>query len=334
MAAVKVSVIIVSYNEEKNIGPCISSVLNQNYGMDNYEVIVVDGNSEDKTVDIVKEYEKRFRNLRHVINEERTIASNRNAGIKAARGCFIAFTDADCLVPNNWLKTLVDSYANFKKAAATVAAVGGANIPLPGERGYASAIGIALNNFFGSLNSVQGKRFGSARSVRSLAALNVLYGKEKLEEIGGFDISMKNMCEDTDVNQRLIKNGYKLMYMPDSFVWHKYRPTLAKWAQNMFAYGKGRAKLIKRHGLWQNLPYLAPLFFIAVMAVSLVCAFADKRFCIPLAAYLAGLIIISIYECVRAAKPGLILKVFMVYLVTHFAFSLGEVRGIFLKERS
>ena len=86
----KISVIVPVRNNEEMIGDCIESLLAQDYPKEDYEIIVVDNNSTDKTTDIIKKYPVKY------LHEEKTgrgIA--RNTAVKTAFGEIIAFTDSD-----------------------------------------------------------------------------------------------------------------------------------------------------------------------------------------------------------------------------------------------
>ncbi len=93
----KISVVIPAYNEEKLIGQCLQSLLNQTVPPD--EIIVVDNNSTDRMRQIVRRFPVR------VIGEaKKGITPARNAGFNAARGDIIARTDADTIVPRDWVE--------------------------------------------------------------------------------------------------------------------------------------------------------------------------------------------------------------------------------------
>jgi len=90
----KVSVIIPMYNAEKYIQDCLTSVLQQTYI--NYEIIVIDDNSQDNSVNLVKNFQKQFSQIILICNKKNLgVAETRNYGIKKATGQWIAFLDAD-----------------------------------------------------------------------------------------------------------------------------------------------------------------------------------------------------------------------------------------------
>ena len=111
IAETKISVIIPARNEEENIGKLLTSIMAQTYPGHLYEVIVVDDNSKDNTAGIVKNFSfaKLIQPAFENINSYKKKALE--TGIAAATGELIVTTDADCIVPPNWLKTI----AAFKK---------------------------------------------------------------------------------------------------------------------------------------------------------------------------------------------------------------------------
>lgn len=100
MKKTDISVIIPTYNEEKNLPACLKSLKNQKTDFI-YEVIVVDYNSKDQTREIVKK--SRFRLL---IEKQQGRAAARNSGAKASKGEILAFTEADCIINPNWIEVI------------------------------------------------------------------------------------------------------------------------------------------------------------------------------------------------------------------------------------
>jgi cellulose synthase/poly-beta-1,6-N-acetylglucosamine synthase-like glycosyltransferase len=126
----KISVLIPARNEEENIGKLLSSLEKQNYAPHLFEVIVVDDHSTDNTVAVVNTYS--FAKLMRLefdnINSYKKKAIE--TGIAAASGDLIVTTDADCIVPGNWLKTIVcfKEKTNSVFIAAPVVLEYGANL--------------------------------------------------------------------------------------------------------------------------------------------------------------------------------------------------------------
>src|SRR5688572_24373343 len=115
-SSIKISVIIPARNEEDNIGKLLTSVEKQTYPAHLFEVIVVDDHSTDNTAVVVKSYSfaKLIRLESHNINSYKKKAIE--TGIAAASGDLIVTTDADCIVQENWLRTI----AAFKEDTKAV----------------------------------------------------------------------------------------------------------------------------------------------------------------------------------------------------------------------
>jgi glycosyltransferase involved in cell wall biosynthesis len=102
-----VSVIIPTYNEEKNIERCLKSLQNQTVPRNSFEVIVVDGNSKDRTVEIAKKYADKI-----IQQKSEGVGGARNDGVIISKGNIIACTDADCTVPKNWVEVIQKNFEN------------------------------------------------------------------------------------------------------------------------------------------------------------------------------------------------------------------------------
>lgn len=104
----KVSVITPAYNAEKYLAQTLDSIMYQTMPREDYEVIVINGNSTDDTEKILKEYSSQFPNLKFVTQENLGPAGGRNAGMKLATGDFFYFLDADDMVAPDSLECFYD----------------------------------------------------------------------------------------------------------------------------------------------------------------------------------------------------------------------------------
>jgi glycosyltransferase involved in cell wall biosynthesis len=101
-----ISVIIPSYNEEENIVRCLRSLTHQTLSREEFEIIVVDGNSKDRTRELAEPYADCV-----MIQTSKKVGGARNDGVRAARGSLIATTDADCVCPPTWLSTIKQGFS-------------------------------------------------------------------------------------------------------------------------------------------------------------------------------------------------------------------------------
>jgi succinoglycan biosynthesis protein ExoA len=321
-----VSVIVVCYNEEKNIAACLNSLVSQDYRLGEYEIIVVDGGSTDGTLAIARDYAQAHTYLRIIIEPRRGTAVARNTGIKATRFSLIAFCDADCIASENWLSSLVCAYRDAREKDTRIVAVGGPSLISAPSPPFVEALKIALDTYIGSGGRVTGKHYPRERPVIDLPSLNILYGKDLFDEIGYFDVTFMDEGEDADLSYRIIKAGKKLWYSPRPVVYHKFRPDLRSWWRNMRRYGRARGRLLSRDPAMANSLYLTPillvlsLLFVPLAVWWLPCA-------IPLL-YFPLMFILSIYISLEKRRPKLIWLIFIALCSTHLGYGIGEIEGL------
>ena len=204
-----ISIIVITLNEEANIGLCLNTLTAQRYPADRFEIIVVDASS-DRTAEIVAGYP----GVR-VIRSEKGFARQKNAGWHAARFDLLAFTDADCLVPDKWLRAVADTMAETH-----VHAIGGDAFPPPGTGWLGRCIAAVGHPAGGSLG-FDANVTGGPNGIEFIAGCNSVFDKEALVQVNGFDDAFQQGGEDVDLSRRLRKAGYTLYYSPDIFLYHK-----------------------------------------------------------------------------------------------------------------
>jgi glycosyltransferase involved in cell wall biosynthesis len=321
-----VSVIVVCLNEQANIGQCLSSLIRQNYPTNKYEIICVDNGSDDDTQKIIQGYCRQRDNIKMIINPIRGIAGSRNVGIMNAQYKMVAFIDADCSAPENWISELVRGYEYYSVRISNLAAVGGANLSPPSLSRFYNVLAIFLNSFFGSHGSVQGMHYKNDRIVPHLPTVNVMYSKQALITVGAFDISFACIGEDQDLSYRLLDHDYILHYLAVPAVQHNLRPNYPSWFHNMFIYGKGRMWLMRKYPKKIKPVLLLPLLLVLSMS-GLFMSWYSLFFLLPLL-YFILILIISFYNCIMTQKPEYVMNLYYLYVGSHFAYGLGQWYGL------
>jgi len=102
-----ISVIIPTFNEEENIAQCLVSLSHQTVPRSEYEIIVVDGGSKDATCEIAKKYADSV-----FTQTSKKVGGARNDGVMVARGEIVATTDADCILPPDWIALVKKDFEN------------------------------------------------------------------------------------------------------------------------------------------------------------------------------------------------------------------------------
>ena len=325
-----VTVCVVVYNAIQNIQQCIDSLIAQDYPSSHYEILFIDNNSTDGTKQLLLYYDEHYKNIRTLINPIIGIAGSRNLGLMRAKHDFVAFTDSDCVPPQNWLSRLAFGFENHLREDPELVAVGGSNIPPKNSGLLYDALSVFLNTYLGSHGSVQGKRFDRNRYVSHLPTVNVMYHKPTVMSIGGFDVTFGNIGEDQDLSYRLSKKGCRFIYIADAAVVHKLRPTLKSWLRNMFVYGKGRIWLMRKHTDKMQLMLFAPLLLVLSMPLTILSIW-NLIFLVPLF-YFPLMLLASIIESIKVRQFHLALPLFFLFIGTHFAYGCGEIAGA-LKNR-
>lgn len=224
-----VSVVIPVCNGEATIDACLASLLRLDWPRERLEIIVVDNDSTDGTFAILERYAREVR----VLHEPRRgVSAARNAGILAARGQWIVFTDADCVVDPTWLARLVAPLDD-----PTVGLVGGRILSVEpcnrierfGERIHDQRR--AIEDF--DLPYAIGMNWASPRAV--------------LDRVGLFDEALLR-CEDVDLAWRIGSAGHRIVYSHDACVRHRNESTFRGLFAEGAAHGAAAIALLSRAG--------------------------------------------------------------------------------------
>ncbi len=185
-AATDVTVIVPTWNEEKYLEKCLTSLQQQSL-KDPFEVIVVDGGSSDLTLKIAD----RFADEVFVV-PDKPVGAARNIGASKAKGNILAFIDADTAASKNWLEETVRSFDNYPE----VVGVTGPTLPYGGSR---------LDELmYGMARSAQ--RVSLKLGFPHVAGFNCAYRKDAFWRAGGFDEN-RELSEDVMLSFRVRKQG-------------------------------------------------------------------------------------------------------------------------------
>lgn len=189
------SVVIPSINEEKYLPRCLSSIAQQTYK--NYEIIVSDGGSTDKTVEIAKKYGAKV-----VVNKNTNVTQARQKGAEVATGEIIVCADADTTYHPNRLEKIVYDFQKDER----IVAVGGGGIFEKKPLWYY----IYWKIFYFFLTWIW-KIFKVALYI---PALNLSFKREAFKKIGEYNVYLDFGGDELDIVARLKKVG-KVYFDPD-----------------------------------------------------------------------------------------------------------------------
>ena len=194
------SVVIATRNRAERLGQLLAALRDQELDDGEFEVIVVDDGSTDRTSEVLRAAAADGLRLRCLKHEPGGPARARNAGWRLASGPLIAFTDDDCVPGQGWLRALLDA-AERRPGAA----IQGRTEILPGE---ASTIG----PFSRILEVTEPSPF--------YATCNIAYPRSLLARLGGFDEGYSFRGEDTDLGWRAVEQGARVEFESRALVYH------------------------------------------------------------------------------------------------------------------
>ncbi|MBN1558858.1 glycosyltransferase [candidate division KSB1 bacterium] len=219
------TVIIPSYNQKHVIFDALDSVLRQKTDFA-YEVIVVESTGDD-TAELIRQ---RYTSVKVIeLNERAFPGTARNKAIRVARGDYLAFTDTDCIVREDWLQELVNSHRRGFRAVGG-AVRNGTPWSLTGTMDYL----LEFSEFVKSHETTDNTHFGTC---------NLSIEKEVFEKHGLFIDQVKG--SDSLYCRRVKEKGVELFYQPTAVIWHRNRTSLKKIIKNQRELGYGAA--INRH---------------------------------------------------------------------------------------
>lgn len=261
-----ISVIIPARNEEKNIEALLNSLKKQSYPENFFEVIIIDDFSTDKTVAIAKKIA--WQNIiiiqPEVTNEKSSKKKAIEAGIKKAKGELIVTTDADCIVPFNWLQTINNFYVHTN--ASFIAA------PVKFQHNN------SLLQIFQSLDFLVLQGITAASVTKHFHTMcngaNLAYTKKDFEEVNGYDGIDKIATGDDMLLMYKIwkKNPAKVFYLKSKEATVTTQPMQSgkdfimqrkRWGSKTLTYDDHRIIFVL------TFVYLFNCFFIVLIAVSL-----------------------------------------------------------------
>lgn len=184
----KISVIVPAYNEENYLPACLASLKKQKLN-DSYEIIVVDNNSSDKTAQIARNF-----GCKVVFEPKKGAGAARQAGCAVSLGEIIAFTDADTVVPENWLSTIATEFEKDKNLASFGGLYSLLSGPILIRIGF-----LFFARFYYRLDKLLSGGW-------NLAGTNFAVRRTCFLKTGGFNINLQ-INEEHDISQRIKEFG-------------------------------------------------------------------------------------------------------------------------------
>lgn len=259
-----VSVVIPCYNEERFISKALEQLADQ-FETDRYEIIVVDGMSDDRTRPVIEEFKTRRSDLSVSVvdNPARNIPTALNLGIAAARGSIIARMDAHAVPCDGYIRRCVEVLR-----AGTAGAVGMPCLVKAGaDTLIARAIAAAVSHPFGIGDATY--RLGADGPVQEAVdtVAFACFRKSLWKELGGFNEALLTN-EDYEFNYRVRQSGRLVILDRAGHSEYFARTSIKALASQYWRYGGWKAAMLRLQPRSTKLRHLvAPAFVISILAL-------------------------------------------------------------------
>jgi glycosyltransferase involved in cell wall biosynthesis len=240
-----VSIVICTLNRASHLQDALASLRNLEHP--NFEVIVVNGPSSDKTMELLEKWQS---DVKVVHCSERNLSMSRNVGLSVSAGDLTAFIDDDAVAHPRWLKNLINWFYDERVAAVGGYTIDNTGVKFQARKTLCDRFGNAF--FVSDLFDERSLCFPDTPIYPSLLGTNAVFRTSVLRDIGGFDQVFAYYLDETDVCLRIIDQGYRILYEPTALVFHQFAPShirdVSRVPRTLYPSAVSKSYFIIRHG--------------------------------------------------------------------------------------
>lgn len=319
------TIICPIYNEEKYIARCIESIMQQDYPKDDLEVLFVDGNSNDRTREIIASYLPKFPNLRVLDNPHKIVPYAMNKGISEAKGDVIMRIDAHTFYEPNYCSAIVKRLKELD--ADNVGSV--CKTDVLNKTPKTLSIREVLSNKFGVGNSAFRTGIEGVKEVDTVPF--GCWPRRVFDKYGLYDVRLVRN-QDIELSKRIINGGGKIYIIPDTYCTYFARETFIGLAKNNYGNGKWNiltvyyTKQIKSLSLRHFIPLL---FVLGVILPAIAGVFWHLTMLLSAFVLLVYLLVLgSVSAKLSITKKQNFFYLLWSFVTLHCSYGLGSLMGI------
>ena len=263
LAPASILAVIPTLNEERHIETCIRSLMAGDHRLREIPLVVADGGSTDRTVEIVERLKSEFPNLQVIHNPKRLQAAAMNlavADVSTAGTRYIVRCDAHSIYPAGFILSV----------AKTLESTGAASVVIPmdavGDTCFERANAWIVDTPLGSGGSVhRGGKVSGYVDHGHHAGFDI----RMYRQVGGYDETFSHN-EDAEYDERVAQAGGKIYLDADIRIRYIPRGSVSRLSKQYFNYGKGRARNVRKHGQRLKIRQALPIFALVASAAGLI----------------------------------------------------------------
>lgn len=324
-----VSVIVPCYNEERLIRQTLENLIAQ-YPSHAYEIIVVDGMSDDSTRDVVEQFQNSHPEsfIKLVLNPDRNIPKSLNLGIKHATGEVIARMDAHAVPSTGYIRRCVEVLSNGEAEV-----VGMPCLVQAGDGTVtARAIALGVSHPFG-IGDARYRLTGDGDPQQAVDTVAfACFRKALWQQLGGYDESLLTN-EDYDFNYRARLQGNRVILDRSEHCNYFARESVSKLSAQYRRYGKWKARMIRLHPRSIRLRHLvAPCFVASVILLAALGLWKTEAWFVLAAELVVYLVLATVFAAQATSKASETTSVLFVlpviFLITHLSWGASFLLGL------
>jgi succinoglycan biosynthesis protein ExoA len=316
-----VSVVVPVRNEAPHIEHLLAELVAQRYDPERFEILVVDGESDDGTPGLVAAFAARHPQVRLLHNPRRWSSAARNLGIRAARGEIVVIVDGHCeLEGDQFLARLADAFTR-----SDADCLGRPQpLDLAGASHFQKAVAAARSSRLG--HHPDSYIYASGEGYVPASSVATAYRRRVFDTVGLFDEQF-DACEDVEFNHRVDRAGLRCYFTPQVAVRYQPRATVSGLFRQMVRYGRGRVRLAGKHPETLALRTFLPLLFVVgVLAggpLSILLPWLAGPFTAALACYALAVLLTSVGIAASRRDHAMLSRIPLAFAAIHFGAGVG-----------
>ena len=306
-----VSILLPIRNEENFIGQTLKSIIEQDYPKEKLELVIADGDSNDRTIYEINKLKKEFYNLKILHNKDKTMPKGFNLALNSSKSDIVLMFGGHSVLPKNYISKSVENLKNYNSSCA------GGVIEAIGDSFWGNVIARSISSVFGVGNVSFRLKNSKSGYVNSIPF--GCYKRSIFDTIGGLDEELIRN-QDDEFNFRLTQSGYKIWQDSSLVIKYFCRLSLKKLFNQYLQYGFYKVRVIQKRRALISFRHIIPSLFLISLFIPVISIY------VFLAYFLSGL-----FFSIKINKFNItkLIACQITFFIIHLSYGLGFIFGQF-----